>query len=225
MVSCLASELWGSDCRATVQGAPPQLRAWQPYCLLAFESCFLSPCPEATATAKTQGLAGGQVVLPARAWRAMVVIEGDTSEPRGSWAQGMESGVAASLASSALNSGWAPGWGFAAEGESLSTCRCEALPCPGLGPLLLGGGVMKSEHPSFKNIYQAFEDLSNCSPRCQRTESIIPFIIIVEAPLLFVLTLRTVDCPAWVAMTSLTCHRPPSRSQPLPDSPSSGQCW
>ena len=138
--------------------------------------------------------------------------------------------VAASLARSALNSGWAPGRGFAADGESLSTCRRASLPCPrarisaaGEG----GGGVLKVNTLHLKNIYQAFEEPRNCSPQCQRTIS--TFIVVIEAPLLIVFTVCAVDSPAWVAATSLACHWPPSRSQPPPQPhpspPSSGQFW
>lgn len=73
-------------------GSAPQLKAWQPHCLLAFEGCFLSPCLEASTVARTVGQAGGQAELPAQTWWAVVVIEGEALEPRRSWAGGMENG-------------------------------------------------------------------------------------------------------------------------------------
>jgi hypothetical protein len=73
-----------------MQGATPQLRAWQPHCILALEGCFLSPRPEASAAARTQGQAGGQAELPARAWWAVVVMKEWSHVAPGHW--GMETG-------------------------------------------------------------------------------------------------------------------------------------
>ena len=79
--------------------------------------------------------------------------------------------MAVSLAKSALDSGWALGWGFAAVRESLSTCNvrpCPACPAPGPGPLPLGEGegvsLKASNLPlrtSAKLEEELQEDLSN----------------------------------------------------------------
>lgn len=80
----LASEPQGADCRASVQRAASQFKAWQPCRLLALKDCFLSPRPEATVAARTGSQAKGQAELPARSWWAVVVMEWyrGTSEPR-----------------------------------------------------------------------------------------------------------------------------------------------
>lgn len=81
-------------------------------------------------------------------------------------------------------------WVGFAEVQSLSTCRCEALPCPWARTPEAGGEgmVRKHEHPSFKNIYPASENVSNCSPRDQRADSAIAFniLLLLEVLLLIV---------------------------------------
>lgn len=84
----LASEPQGADSRASVQGAVPQFKAWQPRCLLALKACFLSPRPEATVAARTGSQTRGQAELPARSWWAVAMMEwdGGALEPCGFWA-------------------------------------------------------------------------------------------------------------------------------------------